>query len=258
MSRIQVDRQGPVARLVLSHPPLNTLDVPLMKEIAATFRALSAEADAKRPRALLLASGVPGQFSQGVDPRAIVDADIAGRKAVFLALGDMVEAVWFSGIPLVCDVSGPALAGGAVLATLGDFVAIDAAKGKIAYSEVKVGLPVPYFIQRLVMSKVNPAALNDVLVLGRNVDAEEAVKIGFANAVYKTPAERDEVLQGMLGRITRLPPAAIAMTLRERRAPERAHLRAFRDDLAGFADFLTDDYLGKGLRAVLAGEAPKF
>lgn len=258
LPKFKLTQQGPVATIALDNPPLNTLDVPLMTELAQTVRKLASAPVSERPRAILLTSAVPHQFSAGIDPQAILGTDMAGRKQVFLALGDLCEALWFALVPVVADVTGPALAGGAVLATLADFAVIDGNAGKICFSEVKVGLPLPYFVQRLVQRKINPSVLNDVLLLGRNVDAQEAVRIGFANAVYTSSGERDEALQSILGRITRLPPAAITETLRQNRGPDRGLLRAFREDLVAFADFLTDDFLGKGLRAVVKGESPKF
>ncbi len=247
-----------VARLALNFPPFNTLDVPRMRDLAAQARKLAAATGSARPRVVVLASDIPGQFSHGIDPQAILSTDIEGRKKVFLALGDLVEALWFMHIPLVADISGPAFAGGAVLAALADFAVIDQANGKICFSEAKVGLPLPYFVQRLVHRKVNPASWNDVLLVGRNVDAAEACRIGFANAAYGTAAERDEALQAVCGRVTRLPPQALTETLRQNRAPERPLLRQFRENLAEFSDFLTEDFLAKGLRAVVKGEAPKF
>ena len=258
IKQVIVTRDGPVAKVTLANPPFNTFGVPILRRLTEVFHGFAAARGDERPRAILLGSGVAGVFSQGVDPAAVLKVDLEGRREVFLAIGSMVEAIWFSHIPVVCDISGPALAGGAVLATIGDFAVIDGNAGKIAFSEVKVGLPVPYFIQRLVMAKVNPMIWNDVLLLGRNIDAEEALRTGFANAVYRSDAERTEVLASALGRIVRLSPQAITATLRDKRAPERVHLDRFRADLAGFADFLTDDFLGKGLRAIVKGEAPKF
>lgn len=258
MSKIAVERQGPVARVVLKNPPLNTLDVPLMNELAVAFKALAAEPVDKRPRAILLGSGTSGHFSSGIDPRAVLEADVYGRKNVFLALGALVEAIWFCHIPVVCDINGPALAGGAVLATLGDFALIDGNAGKICFSEVKVGLPVPYFVQRLIMSKTNPSAWNEIILLGKNIDANEALRLGFANAVYSSETEREEAVASLVGRIVRLPPAVLSHTLHEKRSPERAWLAEFHGGLAAFSDFLTDDFLGKGLKAVVKGESPKF
>lgn len=258
MTKFKLERRGHVATITLDNPPLNTLDVPMLEALTATARSLQAEPLEGRPRVLLLVSGVSGQFSAGIDPKAVLTTDVAGRKRIFLALADLVEALWLGGIPVVADVSGPALAGGAVLATLADFAVIATQAGKISFSETKVGLPLPLFVQELVRSKINPASWNEVMLLGKNVDAKEAVRIGFANAAYDSGDEREELLDSLVGRITRLPPAVTAQTLKAGRASGRALLEDFRADLAAFADFLTDEYLGRGLAAIVRGETPKF
>jgi enoyl-CoA hydratase/carnithine racemase len=259
MSKLKVERQGHLAVLTLQSPPVNVLDLELMEELRAAVVKLTREARPDdKPRAILLASGVPGQFSQGLDPRAILTTDVEGRRNVFRALCDLAEALWLGYVPVIADISGPALAGGAVLATMADFAIIDGEKGKICFSEVKVGLPLPKFVQRVITSKVSPSASREVMLLGRNVDAADAHRLGFANAVYKTPEERKDALHAIVSKLTRLPPSALSQTLREMRSGDRELFDDFRGNMTAFADFLTDDYLVKGLKAVVRGESPKF
>src|SRR5437868_4673018 len=85
LSQLTVEQAGSVARLVLNRPPLNTLDVDFMGRLSAAVRQLSSGSGAK-PRALVLASNVAGQFSQGIDPQAVLTTDVYGRKQIFLAL----------------------------------------------------------------------------------------------------------------------------------------------------------------------------
>ena len=249
---------GHVARMALSRPPLNVLDTPMLLEMAAAVHSVTRAPIATRPRVLLLTSDIPGQFSLGVDPNAVLSTDIAGRAAIFMALADLVEALWFGGIPVVADISGPAIAGGAVLAAVADFAVIDGQVGKISFSETKVGLPLPGFIQQLIRSKIAPPSWNEVMLLGKNIDASEAQRIGFANATYKTPTEREEVLGSLVGRIARLAPAVLAQTLTEGRAAGRHAIAEFRANIGPFSAFLGDDYLGKGMQALAKGESPRF
>jgi enoyl-CoA hydratase/carnithine racemase len=96
------------------------------------------------------------------------------------------------------------------------------------------------------------------MLLGRNVDAADAHRLGFANAVYKTPEERRDALHAIVSKLTRLPPGALSQTLREMRGGDHALFDDFRGNMTAFADFLTDDYLVRGLKAVVRGESPKF
>ena len=252
------DHQDGIARIQLDHPKHNTLTFELLTGLAAVVNNMSAAPRGVRPRVIVLGSAVEAQFSQGIDPLAIVNGSMEDRKKIFLALGDLVEAIWYSYIPVIVDVSGPAIAGGAVLAMLGDFILMDVDRAKICFSEVKVGLPVPAFIQRLVQVKTSPSNWTDMLLLGRNYNATDALKIGVASALYRDNGEREDHLSQYIGKITRLSPEVLAESLRQTRMGERWLLDAFRQDMASFSTFLTDDYLGGALKSVLAGEAPKF
>lgn len=258
MSRFRIEEKDGVARLALSHPPYNLLDRTLMLELADAVRTLTSRKGKERPRVLLLASDLPEQFCMGLDPQAILGTDMDGRKAVFFALCDLIEAIWFGYIPVVADISGPAMAGGAVLASTADFAIISSRAAKVSFSEVKVGLPLPYFIQRIVHRRIIPSAWNDVLLLGRNLDAKEAHRIGFAQAVYDGRSDHEEELTSMIEKIVRLSPEVLADTLRRGRECDRNMIAEFREDMGRFADFLTEDFLVKGLRAVVKGESPRF
>jgi enoyl-CoA hydratase len=257
---LRVKRDGHVLRIDLDSPPANVLTVPLMNRLGSVVSAASFEPWGTRPRALVLGSAVSGQFSQGIDPKAVVAANVDGRRGIFMALADVVEALWCSYIPLVIDVSGPAIAGGAVLASLADFALIDAAAGKFCWSEPKVGLPLPGFAQWLGARKLAPGSRSDVLLLGKNLDAAESVRLGLAQTAYGNAAERDAALTLLLGKITRLSPEALAQSLKEDRqtGEGRELLCRFRTDVVAFTDFLTDAAVSRGLGMVARGEAPKY
>ena len=128
---VLTELDGGVVRIALANPPRNTLDVPLMQQLTKSVRQLTSLPVAKRPKVILLASDVPHQFSSGIDPESILSADPAGRLAVFMALADLVESLWFGYVPIVADISGPALAGGAVLAATAEFAVIDTHAWKV-------------------------------------------------------------------------------------------------------------------------------
>jgi enoyl-CoA hydratase/carnithine racemase len=258
MSLFTWDHQDGIAKIHLDHPKHNTLTYELLSGLTSVINNMSSAPRGVRPRVIVISSAVEAQFSQGIDPLAIVNGSMEDRKKIFLALGDLVEAVWYSYIPVITDVSGPAIAGGAVLAMLGDFILMDVDRSKICFSEVKVGLPVPAFIQRLVQVKTSPSNWTEMILLGRNYNATDAMKIGIANALYRDGAEREDLLSQYIGKIVRLSPEVLSESLRQTRLGERWLLDAFRQDMASFSPFLTDEFLGGALKSVLAGEAPKF
>jgi enoyl-CoA hydratase/carnithine racemase len=250
--------QDGVAKILLNNPANNTLTIELMEGLSAVVRNMAAAPAGVRPRVIILGSAVRGQFSQGIDPAAVVKGDLAYRKKIFLTLGDLVESLWFSYIPVIADVNGPAIAGGAVLAMLADFILMDTSASKICFSEVKVGLPVPGFVQRLVQVKTSPANWTELILLGKNINATDAQRMGIANGTYRDDEERQTHLNQYVSKILRLSPAVLAETLRQTRMGEQKHLEMFRADIGSFAQFLADEFCGNALKAVMAGESPRF
>jgi enoyl-CoA hydratase/carnithine racemase len=240
---LAIHQDGGVAYFGLNHGPVNTLTIAMLDEMRNAFEHGGFQC-------AVFKSEIPGVFSHGLDPSALINADVPGRLEVFRHLGLMIRAVMTAGIPTIAMVDGPAFAGGAVLALLGDTVFINEAKGKIAFSEVKVGLPLPLFIQSLIRLRCRAADFFDIAVLGRNVDAAFACDTGIAKAHYKTAQDVD--LPGLVEKITRLNPAVLAQTLKEGRKNLVLELDAFLKDPGDFVTFLSDRYVAAGLRQALA------
>ena len=246
-----------VARITLSHPPFNGMNPDFMEALSANLDELKAASASTRPRVLVLQSEVENQFCSGMDPSYFVNADLDERKRIFLGLGEMIESFYKFGIPIISVVSGPALAGGAVLALLGDVILMDATKGNICFSEVKVGLPLPKFIQDLIAFKVGQSNLFQVGLLAKNVGPELALSMQLADALYQNEQESQKLVIENCEKFMRLPAAVVSQSLWELKEPllesKVDFLNSFDDS---FAPFLTDQFLGKGLKALLKGERP--
>jgi enoyl-CoA hydratase/carnithine racemase len=214
---------------------------------------------AKKPRTVVLRSGIPQVFSHGMDPAYFVGADLDERKRIFVSLANLMEVFYKLGIPVVAEINGSALAGGAVLALLADFATISADHGKICFSETKVGLPVPEVIQQLIRFKLAPHLFNDVVLLGKNFDATAALEAGMVNHIHYDQKESDGYVQDICNRFARIAPEVIASTLNDSKRgllPGKDRFIDSMDDC--FVPFLTDEFLGKGLKTLLAGQKPSW
>jgi enoyl-CoA hydratase len=83
---------------------------------------------------------------------------------------------------VVAAVSGAAVAGGCILALTADHRVLKRG-APIGLNEVKVGVPLPWSVTRLLRATVHPAALPRIALLGRNFSDEEAVGVGLADEV---------------------------------------------------------------------------
>ena len=66
LGRMSWELDAPVARIVLRHPPLNVIDIPMMEELAHSL----AEIEAREDISVIVVSGGGKAFSAGVDVAA--------------------------------------------------------------------------------------------------------------------------------------------------------------------------------------------
>ena len=177
--RYEVDGSG-VATIALDHPSTrNALSQPLLKELEA---ALVAARDDSAVRVVVLASTHETVFSSGGDlagfaaPVPVIDRYLGAElfPRIFRLLGEL-------GKPSICAASGHVLAGALGLALACDLViAKDAAR--FGTPEIGVGL-FPFMVMALAYRNVPRKRATELLLLGEQISADEAERIGLVNRV---------------------------------------------------------------------------
>jgi enoyl-CoA hydratase len=84
--------------------------------------------------------------------------------------------------PVVAAVGGAAVAGGCILALTADHRVLKRGAA-MGLNEVKIGVPLPWSVTRLLRATVHAPALSRVALLGRNFTDAEAVEVGLADEV---------------------------------------------------------------------------
>jgi len=187
MPFVSVDRRDDgVALVQLDRPKANALSVALLEELAEIARALHADP----PGAVVLWGG-PRIFAAGADISVFGGPEEARRVGRhFLGTLD----AWAT-IPRVtiAAVNGFALGGGCELALACDLrVAADDAR--FGQPEILLGIiPGGGGTQRL-PRLVGPSRAKDMVLTGRQVPADEALRIGLADRVVPAADVRDAAL----------------------------------------------------------------
>jgi enoyl-CoA hydratase len=168
---------GPVGIVTLNRPAqLNALARPLLAELAAALEAHDADPSI---RALVLTGG-PSVFAAGADIKEMADAsavDMLQRETI--GLFDRVRKI---GKPIVAAVAGYALGGGCELAMLCDVI-VAAENARFGQPEINIGLiPGAGGTQRLTRT-VGKFVAMDMILSGRMLNAEEALRYGLAARV---------------------------------------------------------------------------
>jgi len=226
MGHISLADRGGIAVLTVDRPPANAMDLALLGELVEAVQALAGDV----PAALVLA-GREGYFSAGADLKAVPGYGPAEQRAMVDAINRMALGVYGLPCPVVCAVTGHAIAGGMVLALCGDH-RVASTEGRYGLTEVKVGVPYPQAAIGVVRAEL-PAPAARVLALGnRLVDAAECLRLGAFDETVAPDAVLGRALE-VARELAAMPAEVYARTKGELRGATLATLRinAERDPL---------------------------
>ncbi|HKK07885.1 MAG TPA: enoyl-CoA hydratase-related protein [Gemmatimonadota bacterium] len=167
-----------VVRITLDRPPLNVLDAPMLEALTAALDAARRDPDTR----VVLLSAAGDAFCAGVDVAAHAPERAPAMIRVF---GAAVRGLLTQEAPVVAAVDGAALGGGCELALACDVV-LASERSRFGQPEVRVGA-LPPAAAVLLPRRVGPSAAMDLVLSGRTVGAEEALRIGLVTRLL--PAE---------------------------------------------------------------------
>ncbi|MEB3030036.1 enoyl-CoA hydratase/isomerase family protein [[Mycobacterium] nativiensis] len=166
--------EGPVVEITLNRPPANALGLPLIKALHTGLDA----ADALPAKVIVVSSARAGFFAAGADIKHMSSVDAASFSAYGDALRAAVERLASHQALSVAAIDGLALGGGLELA-MACTLRVAGSDSRMGLPEVKLGLiPGAGGTQRLPHLVGRGPAL-DIMLTGRQVDAEEALRIGL-------------------------------------------------------------------------------
>jgi enoyl-CoA hydratase len=178
---IQLDQPEPGIRLLTINRPkaLNALNAETLGEIAAAVAAVAADTTA---RVLLVTGSGEKAFVAGADISAMqsmtaIEAEAFSRRGMQVAAA--IEAL---PVPVIALVNGFALGGGCELAMACDWI-VASEKAVFGQPEVNLGIPPGFGGTQRLPRLVGRGVAMELLVTGRQVKAEEALRIGLVNHV---------------------------------------------------------------------------
>lgn len=198
------------------------MSVPMLLQLEEQVRAAGAQP--------LLVTGADGAFSAGLDLQALRRMDAAGVRDLLATIERVTLALFLHPAPTVAWVNGHAVAGGCLVVQACDVrVASDRAETRIGMTGVAIGLRYPPFVFDILRARLQPAAIEEILLGARRYDVGGARALGLLDEVVAPDRAEERALE-LLAERAALPREAYAAAKLDLR---RRHLSG---DSDGFLD----------------------
>lgn len=203
-SFINVETKNGASTLTLRRAPLNVLDIAALSQLGSTLTDLSRDENIR----ILILRAEGKMFSAGVD----VADHTPDKVGEMIPLFDRAcQLLANFPCPTLAVVHGHALGGGCELVLCCD-LAVMAENAKIGQPEIQLAAFAPIAAMRLPLM-VGYRAAADMLLTGRTLTADEALKIGLVNAVVSADG-LEQWVQEKVTQLTNLSRVALVTTKR--------------------------------------------
>jgi enoyl-CoA hydratase len=249
---ILIEQRGRVGLITLHRPEaLNALNSTLIAELVAAATAF----DADPGIGAIVITGSARAFAAGADI-----SEMADKSYLDMYLGEILsgpDRLAELRTPLVAAVAGFALGGGCELAMICDLV-IAADTAKFGQPEIKLGIiPGLGGTQRLVRA-VGKALAMDLVLTGRTIGAEEALRAGLVARVVPADQLLDEAMEAAQAIASMSLPAVMLAKQAVNEAFETTLVSGLRFERRVFQSLFATADQKEGMRAFLEKRAPDF
>jgi len=203
-SPVEVVHERGVATITLNgSKSVNVMGSALVRALVHALEALRRDAGL---RLVVLSGPIGGSFQGGVDIAEMARFDAGSARDFITLLHQACHGLRALPVPSIARIEGYCLGGGMELAAACD-LRIGAADSRYGMPEVQVGLP-SVIEARLLPTLIGWGKTRELLYRGHVIDAEEARRIGFLQAL--APADTlGSALQRWTDDILRAEPGAI-------------------------------------------------
>jgi cyclohexa-1,5-dienecarbonyl-CoA hydratase len=213
VQRISIDIAAPIARITLTNPRLNVIDISMMEELG---RGL-ADVESQSEISAILITGEGKAFSAGVDVAAHTPGKIEEMLQKFHGV---IRALVASKKITVAAIRGHCLGGGAELAMVCDMV-YTTESAHWGFPEIKLGCYPPVACTALA-ALVGQKRAAELILTGRTISGMEAAEIGLATRAVAED-QLENVVTECIQHLSELSPTALGITKKASYAWDSMH-----------------------------------
>jgi enoyl-CoA hydratase len=248
---VRVDRDGAVAIVTLDRPEaMNALNVETLSALRDELRRLADDV-----RVVVLTGAGDRAFAAGADIKYMRGLDVAAAKE-WGALGHETTGLLETmPRPTIAAINGFALGGGCELALACD-VRYASPKAKLGQPEINLGIIPGWGGTQRLARVCGIGVAKELILTGRTVDAEEALRIGLVNAVHDPVLDKALETAQLLASKSPIALAAAKATINRALAGDAlGNLAAEADD---FGELFSSADAKEGLAAFAEKREPNF
>ncbi|MDQ0189696.1 enoyl-CoA hydratase/isomerase family protein [Alicyclobacillus cycloheptanicus] len=257
MSELLIDNAGGVRTLKLNRPErLNAVNDALASQLIAALHEASAD-DSVR---VIVITGEGRGFCSGLDLTTVANRKVETRHDALddmAWVGRLTMAIVGNDKPVIAAINGVA-AGAGFAMTLSCDLRFMAASARVTTGYIRRALSpdagLTYFLPRI----VGQTKANELIFTGRDVSAEEALRMGLVNDVFPDDAFAERVA-AFAAQLAEGPPIAITLTKRLLAAsPETDLLAQLRRELSSIRQCFGTEDVREGVMSMMEKRKPKF
>ena len=174
-STVRIEQVDQIAILYLDKPPVNAVDLRLLRDAEECFGRLKQMEDI---RAVII-TGAGKCFSAGLDLKIVPRYSGAEQREMIRAVNRLVAQVYSFTKPTVAAVNGHAIAGGFILVISCDYRIGTNTACKLGLTESRVGIPFPAATMEVLKAELSSAVARRMVLSGRSIGPEDALAYGI-------------------------------------------------------------------------------
>ena len=235
-TEIEATGRGEIAHLIIDHPQRrNAMGPSVIASLTAAATGLMNSSDLR----IVTVRGSDGIFSAGANVKVMAGLDAEGARAFITSLHEAINAVRNLPVPVIAVLEGRCYGAAMELAAACDM--------RIAEAEMIAGMPevrvgIPSVIEACLLPRlIGWGKTSELLLTGRDLDAEEALTIGFIERLTMKES-LDADLRGWIDMILGCAPEAIRSQKRVMRGWENDKTAGIEASIREFSDaYRTDE-----------------
>ncbi|EMF82843.1 enoyl-CoA hydratase/isomerase family protein [Leptospira weilii serovar Topaz str. LT2116] len=187
-----------------------TLTLPLIHEMGNILGEFAVDQDIRAG----IISGPDGDFCLGLDPDAILNSSTDEIAKIMAGIFEMFGSLISFPKPLIAEVGGNAVGGGAIIVYTCDYRYMVDGKGRIGFAEPLVGLPITKTLVLRMRQVMVPSSVSEAAMEGALYKPADAVQNGLLSEVGISLEELRKKSLSKINVLNRIPASAMVETKR--------------------------------------------